>query len=140
MIATAHSLWQGLLSIWQRFTLARYFGASVIALIIDMIIYGGAVIAGLIPSVASAIGYSIGIMAHWAISSNYVFIGKKKSGAKLQWQRALFAGSAILGLAITIGVVQILTDLGSGALLAKLCAIIISFSVVYISRKWSVFR
>lgn len=96
--------------------------------------------AGLIPSVSSAIGYSIGIIAHWAVSSNYVFIGKKKSGAKLQLQRALFAGSAVLGLAITIGVVQILTDLGSGPLLAKLCAVIVSFTAVYITRKWGVFR
>lgn len=141
MIAdTASSLLQKLVAAWHSFTFARYFGASVIALIVDMLIYSGAILLSIIPSIASAIGYSIGIIVHWAMSSNLVFIGKKKQGAPLQWQRALFAGSALLGLGITIGTVQILTSADIGPIFAKLCAVIISFFTVYALRKWGVFR
>lgn len=111
-----------------------------IALLFDMMIYGGAIIANVMPSIASAIGYSFGIIVHWAVSSNYVFVGKKRSGGKLQLQRALFAGSALLGLGITIAIVQILTTVGSGPIIAKLCAILVSFITVYAARKWGVFR
>lgn len=136
----ASSLLQKLIAYWRSFTFARYFGASVIALIVDMLIYGGAILLSVIPSVASAIGYSVGIIVHWAMSSNFVFIGKKKQGVKLQLQRALFAGSALLGLGITIGTVQILTNANIGPIIAKLCAVIISFFTVYALRKWGVFR
>ncbi len=141
MIAdTASSLIQKLIAYWQSFTFARYFGASVIALIIDIFIYSAAIFLSVIPSVASAIGYSIGIIVHWALSSNFVFIGKKKQGVQLHFQRALFAGSALLGLGITIGTVQILTSADIGPIIAKLCAVIISFFTVYALRKWGVFR
>lgn len=127
-------------SIWHDFTFARYFGASVIALLVDLFIYSGAIMASIVPSLASAIGYSVGIIVHWMVSSNFVFIGKKREGAKLQLQRALFAGSALLGLGITISVVKILSDVGTGPLIAKLCAVIVSFVAVYAIRKWGVFR
>lgn len=136
----ASSMIQKLIAYWRSFTFVRYFGASVIALIVDIIIYSGAILLSIMPSIASAIGYSIGIIVHWAMSSNFVFIGKKKQGVKLQLQRALFAGSALLGLGITIGTVQILTNADVGPIVAKLCAVIISFFTVYVLRKWGVFR
>lgn len=136
----ASDMTQKLLALWHKYTFARYFGASVIALIIDIIIYSALITAAMIPSIASAIGYGVGIIVHWALSSNHVFIGKKKSGAKLQLQRALFASSALLGLGITIATVQILTQWGNGAIMAKLCAVIISFFTVYALRKWGIFR
>jgi len=96
--------------------------------------------ASMIPSIASAIGYSIGIVVHWMVSRNFVFIGKKREGTKLQLQRALFAGSALLGLGLTIVIVQLLSDAGTGPIFAKLCAVIVSFVAVYATRKWGVFR
>ncbi len=134
------SLIQKLVTYWDSLTFARYFGASVIALIIDIIIYSSAIFLSVAPSIASAIGYSVGIIVHWGMSSNFVFIGKKRQGTKLQLQRILFAGSALLGLGITITTVQILTSADIGPLIAKMCAIIISFFTVYMVRKWGVFR
>ena len=128
------------INLWHRFTFARYFVASVIALIIDMIIYSIAIMTLVTPSLAAALGYSVGIIIHWLVSSNFVFIGKKRSGSKLQLQRAFFAGSALLGLGLTIGIVQIMTMLGTGAILAKIAAVGISFIAVYAIRKWGVFR
>ena len=141
MIAkNASNLVEQCISFWHRFTFARYFGASVVALIIDMIIYSAAILASIAPSIAAAIGYSIGIIIHWIVSSNFVFIGKKRSGSKLQLQRAFFAGSALLGLGLTIGIVQIMTIVGTGAILAKITAVGVSFIAVYAVRKWGVFR
>lgn len=141
MIASsATHMIQKLSIFWQSFTFARYFGASVVALIVDSAIYGIAILATIMPSIAAAIGYSVGIVIHWMVSSNFVFIGKKKTGAKLQLQRALFAGSALLGLGLTIGIVQMLTTLGSGPILAKIAAVGVSFIAVYAARKWGVFR
>lgn len=141
MIAnSATHMIQKLSMLWHRFTFARYFGASVVALIIDSSIYGIAILATIMPSIAAALGYSAGIVIHWMVSSNFVFIGKKKNGAKLQLQRALFAGSALLGLGLTIAIVQMLTTLGSGPILAKIAAVGVSFIAVYAARKWGVFR
>lgn len=128
------------LDIWQRFAFTRYLAASIIALAIDLAIFSSLVAFDIAAAWASAIGYSAGIVVHWFISANIVFTGKSRTGAALHWQQALFAGSALLGLAVTVGTVAALTGIGIHAAPAKAAAVAISFAAVYALRKWGVFR
>ena len=128
------------LDIWHRFTLSRYLVASVAALAVDVAVYFALVGLNLSTAIASGVGYSAGIMVHWLISSQIVFVGKVREGIAKHLQRALFAGSALLGLGITVGVVAVLSNFGSDPATAKLVAIIVSFIAVYAVRKWGVFK
>jgi putative flippase GtrA len=128
------------LDVWHRFTFTRYLAASIIALAFDMAIFSSLVAVQMQPIYASAAGYCAGIVIHWAVSANFVFTGKARAGAHLQLQRILFAGSALVGLAITMATVWALTNMGTHAVAAKGAAVGISFIAVYILRKYGVFR
>jgi putative flippase GtrA len=52
----------------------------------------------------------------------------------------LFAGSALVGLGITVATVEILGRFGIEPIASKAVAIGISFVAVYAMRKWGVFR
>ncbi|MEZ5710192.1 MAG: GtrA family protein [Blastomonas sp.] len=120
--------------------LARYLAASVVALGLDFCIFMALVRLGTAPASASALGYCAGIVVHWAISSRFVFTGKRRQGSALHAQRILFLASALIGLALTVGTVGLLTALGVIAIAAKAAAAIISFVSVYALRKYGVFR
>ncbi|WP_397594707.1 GtrA family protein [Sphingorhabdus sp.] len=126
--------------LWQRFTLTRYFAASVIALGVDTLFYLMLHAAGLHAATASMLGYATGIAVHWAISAHIVFPDKVRVGSALLRQRVLFAISALIGLALTGGVVALATQLGASPLLAKIFAVGTSFTAVYAIRKWGIFR
>ena len=128
------------MDIWNRFTLTRYLAASIVALAFDVAVFSTLLAIGIGAAIASALGYCAGIVIHWLVSSNFVFTGKTRQGAALQWQRVMFAGSAILGLAITVATVAIFSGWGLHPVAAKAIAIIISFIAVYAARKWGVFR
>lgn len=128
------------LSIWHRFTFSRYLVASIIALAFDMASFSTLITLGQSPTLASAMGYCVGIIIHWLVSAEIVFPGKTREGAALAWQRVLFAGSAMLGLAITVATVTVLARVGVHPVPAKGVAIVISFFAVYAARKWGVFR
>lgn len=125
---------------WHRFTITRYLAASIIALAFDVAIFASLVALAIDPTVASAAGYCAGIIVHWLVSANLVFVGKARKGTALQVQRALFAGSALVGLAITIATVELLGWAGSHPIWAKAVAVGISFTAVYALRKWGVFK
>jgi putative flippase GtrA len=128
------------LDIWNRFTLTRYLAASIVALAFDVAVFSTLLALGIGAAAASALGYCAGIVIHWLVSSNFVFTGKTRTGSALQWQRILFAGSAFLGLAITVVTVSMLSNWGAHPVAAKAIAIIISFVAVYAARKWGVFK
>jgi putative flippase GtrA len=128
------------LDIWNRFTLTRYLAASIVALAFDVAVFSTLLAVGVGAALSSALGYCAGIVIHWLVSSNFVFTGKTRTGSALQWQRILFAGSAFLGLAITVATVAILSSWGAHPVAAKAIAIIISFVAVYAARKWGVFK
>lgn len=128
------------LVIWQRFTITRYLAASIIALAFDVALFSTLVALNIDPTIASAAGYCAGIVVHWLVSANIVFIGKTRDGTALQVQRALFAGSAVVGLGITVATVEILGRAGIHPIAAKGVAVGISFTAVYALRKWGVFR
>ena len=57
----------------RRITLLRYLLASVGALAVDMGSFLALLALGVVPVLASAAGYSLGIVAHWLLSSRAVF-------------------------------------------------------------------
>ncbi len=128
------------LDIWNRFTITRYLAASIAALAFDLAVFSTLLALGIGAALASALGYCAGIVIHWLVSSNFVFTGKTRKGTALQWQRILFAGSALLGLAITVITVAILSGGGAHPITAKASAIFVSFISVYAVRKWGVFK
>ncbi len=128
------------LDIWQRFTFTRYLAASLVSLAFDLAIFSSILAFRFEASLASAIGYCAGIVVHWIVSANWVFAGKAREGGALHLQRAFFAGSALLGLAITVATVSLLSNAGVHAVAAKAVAVGLSFVIVYGARKWGVFR
>ncbi len=120
----------------------RYVVVSVGALASDMIIFLLLLAAGLPAVAASAVGYSVGILVHWILSSRKVFadrVSEKGSAARTQ-QKAMFLFSALLGLMLTIAIVGAGTMMGIDARISKVAAIIISFMLTYLLRNIVIFR
>lgn len=128
------------MQLWQRFTLTRYLVASVIALGFDVALFASLIAIEVDPTLASAGGYCAGIVVHWMVSANLVFVGKAREGSALHLQRALFAGSAFAGLGITVATVELLGRFGVHPIPSKAVAVGVSFFAVYALRKWGVFR
>ncbi len=128
------------LALLNRFSITRYLLASVVSLAFDVALFMVLVAFLFDPGWASAAGYSAGIVVHWLISSSFVFPGKARNGAALQLQRIGFLGTAVLGLGITVAIVSWVTELGFLPVVAKGSAVIVSFFVVYLTRKFGVFR
>jgi putative flippase GtrA len=121
-------------------TYLRYVVASGGALGLDMGLFMAALALGVPPVVAAALGYCAGMVAHWLLSSRAVFIGYLAAkGTPRRQQQALFFGSALVGLAITMAIVGLGQKLLIDPRLAKLAAIGISFQVTYLLRRKLVF-
>ena len=121
--------------------LLRYLIASVVALAVDvgcfMLLLAGSVQ----PALASAIGYSVGILAHWILSSRTVFTdGVAMRGVQRMQQKALFVISAMAGLMVTIAIVGAADMAALDPRIAKLVAIAASFTLTWLLRSRIVFR
>ena len=88
---------------------------------------------------AAAIGYSAGILAHWLLSSRFVFATGRRDGADRVRQQGLFVVSAIVGLLLTVAIVGLGSVIGVPAVLAKLVAVGVSFQATYLLRSRIVF-
>lgn len=122
-------------------TVIRYGIASVGALAVDMGLFLALLSGGMAAAAASALGYSAGIVAHWILSSRKVFADSVAArGAARTRQKALFVVSALIGLAITTAIVGLATALHGDPRLAKLVAIVASFTATWLLRKHLVFR
>lgn len=121
--------------------LVRYLLASVGALAVDVGTFLVLLSMGMWAAGASAIGYSLGIIAHWLMSSRAVFIGNvAERGSARTKQKTLFVISALIGLAITTAIVWAADAAGSDPRIAKIIAIAISFTTTWILRSRVVFR
>jgi len=121
--------------------LVRYVTASALALGVDLGTFLALLHLGLAPALAATIGYGLGIVAHWLLSSRTVFPADAlRSGARRTVQKALFAGSALAGLALTTGIVALGTAWQFDPRLSKLGAIVASFALTWILRERIVFR
>ncbi|MGV1684871.1 GtrA family protein [Sphingopyxis sp. NJF-3] len=131
---------QRLLARLHRVTYLRYIGASAVALAADMGLFLLLLAGGWHAAAVSAISYSAGIAVHWLISTRLVFAaGAQTRGLDRARQKALFLGSALAGLGITVGIVWAGDALGLDPRFAKLAAIAISFQTTYVLRKSIVF-
>lgn len=121
--------------------ITRYLLASVGALAVDMGMFLALLSLGVWAAGASAAGYSLGIAAHWLMSSRAVFIGRVAArGVPRTRQKALFVISALVGLALTTAIVWAGDVSGFDPRLAKLVAIAVSFSATWLLRSRIVFR
>lgn len=119
----------------------RYVLASVGALAVDFGCFLALLSLGVTAAPASALGYSLGILAHWLMSSRTVFQDKVAAGGMARTQqKALFVISALLGLALTTAIVGAADWSGLDPRLAKGAAIIVSFLVTWLIRSRIVFR
>lgn len=126
------------LAMCVQLTYTRYIVASVAALATDVAIFMGLLSGGMEPAAASAIGYVCGIAVHWILSSRAVFTTVGYATTRHR-QRALFVGSALVGLALTTAIVGVGHAMGLDPRLAKIAAIAVSFHVTYLLRKTIVF-
>ncbi|MDE2435318.1 MAG: GtrA family protein [Sphingomonadales bacterium] len=121
--------------------LLRYLLASVLALGVDMGSFLAMLHVGTPAMLAASIGYSLGIVAHWLLSSRAVFTeGVAQRGPERTRQKAMFVLSALLGLALTTLIVGAASHVGIDPRLAKLVAIGTSFTVTWLLRKALIFR
>lgn len=125
----------------RQIVLVRYILASVGALAVDMGTFLALLSAGVPPVAASAMGYGIGIMVHWILSSRKVFAEQvAEGGIERTKQKAMFVVSALIGLGVTTMIVGGASAAGLDPRAAKLCAIVVSFAVTWLLRKRVVFR
>lgn len=123
-----------------RHTYLRYIVASGGALAVDMGLFMGALTLGVAPVAAAGFGYCAGILAHWLMSSRAVFVGHlAERGWARRQQQALFLGSALVGLALTMAIVGFGQKLHVDPRVAKIVAIAVSFQVTYLLRRKLVF-
>ena len=125
----------------RQVTLLRYMIASVGALAVDMGSFLALLTAGVPAVAASSIGYCLGIVAHWILSSRKVFADQvAERGMARTRQKAMFVISALVGLALTTAIVWAATVTGIDPRIAKLVAVVVSFAVTWMLRKSVVFR
>ena len=125
----------------REVTLARYLLASIGALAVDLGCFLALLTAAVPAALASAAGYSLGIAAHWWMSSRAVFAdGVAARGPERTRQKALFVASALIGLALTTGIVGLGALAGMDPRAAKLAAIVASFAATWVMRRRIVFR
>ncbi|MHA7820736.1 MAG: GtrA family protein [Erythrobacter sp.] len=118
----------------------RYVLASVGALAVDVGSFLALLSFGVGAAAASAVGYSLGIVAHWLMSSRAVFHETVAEGGMARTrQKALFVISALVGLALTTAIVGTGDWSGFDPRIAKVLAIIVSFLVTWLIRSRIVF-
>lgn len=124
----------------DRLVPGRYLAASVVALGFDMGSFLVLLALGLLAAPAAALSYSLGIVVHWLISSRAVFTaGVAERGPARTRQKALFVASALVGLALTAGIVGLGSAVGIDPRLAKLAAVAVSFVATWLLRARVVF-
>lgn len=132
--------WERLFAPLRRWTYLLYVAASGAALALDMGLFLALLAGGMTAMGASASGYIGGIVLHWLISSRVVFAPEAATiGNARHRQKMLFVLSALVGLALTVGVVGLGEWAGIDPRLAKLAAIAVSFQATYMLRRSIVF-
>ena len=118
----------------------RYVGVSGVALGLDSATFLLLIAGQMAPVTASGVGYTLGIVAHWLLSSRAVFADRlAASDAGRRRQAALFVLTALVGLALTMAIVGTGHAMGLDPRLAKLVAIAVSFQSTWLLRRYFVF-
>jgi len=119
--------------------LNRYTVVSVLALTLDMSVYLSLTQVGYPATLAGVVGYGTGMLLHFSLSTRFVF--RKEARGKSETRLFTeFVASGLVGIAITATVIKIATEVvGLSALLAKCCAVAVSFVAVFVLRRAVVF-
>lgn len=119
----------------------RYGAASGVALFADVAVFWSLLASGLASFLAAGAGYAVGILVHWLLSSRLVFAEQthEPGSSARRTQKALFALSAGVGLALTMLIVSAAVAFGVDARIGKLIAIVISFQAVWLIRRFYIF-
>lgn len=129
-----------LIDFLRRAAPSRYFAASVVALVFDMASFLALLAAGAPAAPAATLSYSLGILVHWFISSRAVFATSvAERGPARTRQKLLFVASALIGLALTAGIVGLGAAIGLDPRLAKVAAVGVSFIATWLLRARLVF-
>lgn len=119
--------------------LSRYSAVSVLALAVDFGVYVGLCRWAVNAPVAGIVGYAAGMLAHYILSSSFVF-DVTNSQKSAQRRLAEFAASGLFGLVLTGAVIATLTEyFAAPAIAAKAVAVALSFLAVFLLRRWIVF-
>jgi putative flippase GtrA len=120
--------------------LFRYLAASIAALTFDIGTFLALLVLGTPAGPAAALGYAVGVVVHWLISSRAVFSAAVAArGGERTRQKAGFVISALLGLALTTAIVSGGSGLGFDPRIAKLLAVGASFALTWLLRSRLVF-
>ena len=119
--------------------LSYYSIVSAVALAVDLIIFTALTRGGMRAAAAGLVGYSVGLVLHYILSLRFVF--ETKGSDKSSYRRFIeFVVSGLIGLAITWLIIGVATEwLHLPALIGKVCAVGISFFVVFLLRRGIVF-
>jgi putative flippase GtrA len=119
--------------------LNRYTIVSALSLALDFAVYLALTNAGYRAMLAGIAGYAVGMLLHFSLSTRYVFRRRAsgKSDARLFSE---FMVSGLAGILITAVVITVATEaFGLSPLLAKVCAVAVSFIAVFLLRRAVVF-
>ncbi len=119
--------------------LSRYAVVSLLALALDCAVYLSLITTGIRPMPAGIVGYSMGLLLHFVLSSAFVFNASAVDKDRIRLFGE-FALSGLAGLVVTAVVIAATTDFaGLPALPAKILATGVSFLIVYSLRRGIVF-
>jgi putative flippase GtrA len=117
----------------------RYLAVSAIALGCDVAVYAALIGSGTKPTAAGVVGYTFGILVHYALSARWVFPdadGTRRTAPTL----AKFVATGVIGLASTAAIIEALTRHHiAGAFSAKAAAVVTAYLVVFLLRRTYVF-
>lgn len=118
----------------------RYFGASLVALLVDVGTLFVCTSWLAIPYLYSgAIAFTLGLIVIYILSISWVF--ERRAGVHPWIEFAVFALIGIIGLGINEGVLYILTGLlGVYYLLSKVASVFVVFTWNFFARKYLLFR
>lgn len=116
----------------------RYLGVSVAALGADMGAFVLLLRLGAAAAPASALAYGLGVGLHWWLCARVVF--DAADGAARWMQKLLFAGSALVGLGLTVAIVGLGARAEFDPRLAKIAAVGVSFIATWLLRSLVVFK
>jgi putative flippase GtrA len=118
----------------------RYGVVSILALATDFGIFLALTFSGMQASRAGIIGYTVGLVLHYFLSTRYVFVAN--TSQKPTWRVfGEFALSGLVGLAITAVTIDVaMRSFHAPAVVAKVLAVGVSFTFVFLLRRQVVFR
>ena len=119
--------------------LSRYGVVSIVALAADFGVYIALFSAAVAASLAGIAGYAVGMVAHYFLSSRFVF--KTQGSRKSERRRFVeFLLSGLVGITLTGFIIAIATGaFGVAPIAAKIVAAAVSFAAVFAIRRSVVF-